>query len=135
MKAGVQAGAHRHAEDIRIMPREARADLFPDSGRPMVRYAGRRIKKIRKGRKKMSKIAIKVEDLPSLDATCVQVLRCVVLKLCGKRRGRVEYREIGKSINKDRDVVAKAVKRLIQKEILSIENDELVLLNVVEVAS
>ena len=83
----------------------------------------------------MSKIAIKVEDLPSLDATCVQVLRCVVLKLCGKRRGRVEYREIGKSINKDRDVVAKAVKRLIQKEILSIENDELVLLNVVEVAS
>lgn len=83
----------------------------------------------------MGKIAIKVEDLPPLDATCVQVLRCIVLKLAGERRGRVEYKVIGKSINKDRDVVAKAVRRLIKKQVLTIENNELVLLNVVELAS
>ena len=83
----------------------------------------------------MCKIAIKVEDLPPLDATCVQVLRCIVLKLGGKRRGRVEYKAIGRSINKERDVVAKAVRRLIEKGVLVIENNELVLLNVIEVAS
>lgn len=83
----------------------------------------------------MGKIAIKVEDLPPLDATCVQVLRVIVLKLAGKRRGRVEYKAIGKAINKDRDVVAKAVRRLIKKQVLTIEDNELVLLNGIEVAS
>ena len=83
----------------------------------------------------MGKIAIKIEDLPALDATCVQVLRCIVLKLAGKRRGRVEYKAIGRSINTARDVVAKAVRRLVEKDILGIEDGELVLLNVVEVAS
>lgn len=83
----------------------------------------------------MGKIAIKVEDLPPLDPTCVQVLRCIVLKLGGERRGRVEYKVIGKSINKDRDVVAKAVRRLMKKQVLTIENKELVLLKVVELAS
>ena len=83
----------------------------------------------------MGKVAIKIEDLPPLDPTCVQVLRVIVLKLAGKRRGRVEYKAIGKSINKERDVVAKAVRRLIKKGVLTIENNELVLLNVVELAS
>lgn len=83
----------------------------------------------------MSKMAIKIEDLPALDATSVQVLRCIVLKLGGARRGFVEYKVIGKSIGKHRDVVAKAVKRLEEKKVLGIEYGELVLLNIVEVAS
>ena len=83
----------------------------------------------------MSKMAIKIEDLPPLDATSVQVLRVIVLKLGGATRGRVEYKVIGKSLDLKRDVVAKAVKRLHEKKLLSLENGELVLLNLVEVAS
>ena len=83
----------------------------------------------------MSKMAIKIEDLPALDATAVQVLRCIVIKLGGSTRGRVEYKVIGKSINKHRDVVAKAIKRLEQKRVLGIEAGEIVLLNIVQVAS
>ena len=83
----------------------------------------------------MSKMAIKIEDLPALDATSVQVLRCIVLKLGGAHRGYVAYKVIGKSIGKHRDVVAKAVKRLEEKKVLGIEYGELVLLNIVEVAS
>lgn len=83
----------------------------------------------------MSKMAIKIEDLPALDTTSVQVLRCIVLKLGGAHRGYVAYKVIGKSIGKHRDVVAKAVKRLEEKKVLGIEYGELVLLNIVEVAS
>ena len=82
----------------------------------------------------MSKDAIKIEDLPPLDATAVQVLRCIVLKLAGAQRGYVPYKTIGKSIGKTRDVVAKAIKRLERKQVIKREFGELVLLNVVKVS-
>ena len=81
----------------------------------------------------MGKMAIKIEDFPSLDATAVQVLRVIVLKLGSSQRGRVEYKDIGRSLKLKRDVVAKAVRRLREKKVLAIENEELVLLNVIEV--
>ena len=81
----------------------------------------------------MAKMAIKIEDFPSLDATAVQVLRVIVLKLGNSKRGRVEYKDIGRSLKLKRDVVAKAVRRLREKKVLAFENEELVLLNVIEV--
>ena len=81
----------------------------------------------------MGKMAIKIEDLPSLDATAVQVLRVIVLKLGSSQRGRVEYKVIGSCLKLKRDVVAKAVRRLHEKKVLALENGELVLLNVIEV--
>ena len=79
----------------------------------------------------MSKMAIKIEDLPALDATSVQVLRCIVIKLGGARRGYVAYKVIGDSIGEKRDVVAKAIKRLEKKRVLGIQEGELILLNIV----
>lgn len=136
--AATQAGAHTARETVQIKPREARAALLITTGRCL--HPPRRLRNLENGPNsgekgaKMSKMAIKIEDLPALDATSVQVLRCIVLKLGGATRGRVEYKVIGKSIGKHRDVVAKAVKRLEEKRLLGIEYGELVLLNIVQVS-
>lgn len=81
------------------------------------------------------KKAIKIEDLPSgLDETAVQVLRIIAIKLGERQRGRVEYMKIAASLDVDRAVVSKAVKRLARKRMIKFyKNGELEILNVVDV--
>lgn len=75
--------------------------------------------------------AIKIEDLPSLDDTAIQVLRVISIKLGEKDEGFVDYKIIGDSIDVDRDVVSKAVKRLQRKRIISIKDKKMKILKTV----
>ena len=71
--------------------------------------------------------------MPSLGENEVRVLREICLKLGEKRRGFVDYRIIGKSLNLKPKTVAKVVVRLERKRVLRRSNGELELLNIINV--
>ncbi len=75
------------------------------------------------------KKSINVENLPSLGKNEVQVLRVICLKLGEKRRGYVDYRDIGKSLNLKPTTVARVIVRLERKKVLRRWNGELELLD------
>ena len=78
------------------------------------------------------KKSIKIENIPPLNANEVQVLRVICLKLGEKRRGYVEYAQIGKSLNLKTKTVARVIVRLEKKKVLRRWNGELELLERVE---
>ncbi len=73
----------------------------------------------------MTKRVILFENLPNLSKTSAQILRIIALHLCDVDEARVEYSKIALALNKDRDTVSKAIKRMIGRKILSSKGGKL----------
>ncbi len=69
--------------------------------------------------------AIKIKNLAPLDDTAIQILRIISLKIGDKGGAFVPYMQIAKSLNLDRDTVAKSVKKMIKRGILKEVKGEL----------
>ncbi len=65
---------------------------------------------------------IEIRDLKKIDATAIQVLRCIDLHLGEREQGYVPYDQIATSLNIKRDAVAKAVNRMVANRILAKKN-------------
>ena len=76
--------------------------------------------------------AIKIEDLPPLDDTSVQILRIIALKQGENESVYVSYTHIAKSLNIARGAVSSSVKRMITRGILKQENGKLSIQNTVK---
>lgn len=75
--------------------------------------------------------AIKIEALREIDKTSAQILRIISLHLGADEAAYVDYNLIAKSLNVDRDVVRKAVNRMIENKVLKKEDGKLSILNAV----
>lgn len=75
--------------------------------------------------------AIKIENLPPLDDTSVQILRIIALKQGENDSVYVSYATIAKSLNIARGAVSSSVKRMIARGVLKAENGKLSIQNTV----
>lgn len=73
--------------------------------------------------------AIKIEEMNEIDKTSVQILRVISLHLGADEAAYIDYGIIATSLNIDRDVVRKAVNRMIKNKVLKKENGKLSILN------
>lgn len=79
------------------------------------------------------KKAILISELKPITQIEIDVLRTIALNLGGKNKGFVPYNQIAKANNLDRDVVARAVKKMEKNRILKIEDGKLEILHVVSI--
>ncbi len=78
--------------------------------------------------KKMTR-AIKIEGLNEMDKTSIQILRVISLHLGADEAAYVDYKLIATSLGIDRDVVRKAINRMIKHKVLEMKNGKLSILN------
>lgn len=94
--------------------------------------AKNRKKKLQNRGEKMKK-AIPISELKPITQIEIDVLRTIALNLGGKNKGFVPYNQIAKANNLDRDVVARAVKKMEKNRILKIEDGKLEILHVISI--
>lgn len=73
--------------------------------------------------------ALKIENLTKIDATSAQILRVISMHLGAEPAAFVDYKLIAKSLNLDRDVVRKAVNRMIKNGVLKKSDGKLSIQN------
>lgn len=76
--------------------------------------------------------AIKIEDLPPLDNTSVQILRIIALKQGESDSVYVNYAMLAKSLNIARGAVSSSIKRMTARGILKQENGKLSIQNTIK---
>ena len=73
--------------------------------------------------------AIKIEGITAMDDTSANILRVISLHLGERSEARVPYMLIAKSLNISRATVSSAVKRMIQRGTLRVNDGKLSICN------
>lgn len=69
--------------------------------------------------------AIKIEDIKGIDDTAAQILRVIALHLGERDAARVNYEVIAKSLNISRNAVGSAVRRMVRKGFLKVDDGKI----------